>query len=271
MKWLQNVIVGILFFGALVILGYFTIISDSGPFARRGLKMVVFFENTEGIKEGSRVTVLGVPMGRISSIDLVAIDEKEEPVKSDSPERVGQKVAVTIDLKYPVSFYSNYYITLKNESIISGKVLSIDPGFFKDPRSGKLYERLPVMVMTDEELKEKDMTALDYFLARQKADQTAVNLIGESTGDPLAGLSELISENRADVRQTIKNIESITNKINTGDGTLGQLVNNDELHRNANTLVTDAQVVVREMRESLEDTREQAPVNSFIRAALTAF
>ena len=81
----------------------------------------------------------------------------------------------------------------------------------------------------------------------------------------------MISENRRNVRETIENIRSITGKINNGNGTLGLLVNDDELHANANTLVTDAQTVVNELRESLEDTREQAPVTSFVRAALTAF
>ncbi len=73
------------------------------------------------------------------------------------------------------------------------------------------------------------------------------------------------------VRITLENLRDITDKVNKGQGTLGILINDDELHRNASTLLSDAQIVVREVREGLEDTREQAPVNSFVRAALTAF
>ena len=122
----------------------------------------------------------------------------------------------------------------------------------------------------EKELAKKGQTALEYHLASRMTG-AAVDLSGVSAGDPLAGLSQLIDENRDDLRRTVNNIADITTKINEGRGTIGQLINNDDLHRNANTLVTDAQVVVKELREGLEDTREQAPVTSFIRAALTAF
>lgn len=270
MNWLQNLIVGILFFGALIILGYFTIVSDSGPFAVSGNRVVVYFDNAEGLKDDARVTVLGVPLGKVISIDLVDVDENGDPVDSDSPERVGQRVAISAELKEEVIFYNNYLIALKNESVLSGKIVAIDPGRSMDLESHEVVPRIPVFFITASELDDANMSALDYTLAMRKKREF-VDLQGESSGDPIAGLSRLIDENRADVRKTINNIAEITGKINRGKGTIGALVNDEELHKNAENLVDDAQVVVRELRETLEDTREQAPVNSFIRSALTAF
>ena len=94
---------------------------------------------------------------------------------------------------------------------------------------------------------------------------------GKTNEDPLVSLSELIAENRSDIRKTISNVADISGKINSGKGTLGRLINQDDIHSNVNTTLTDAQIVLRELREGLEDTREQAPVTSFIRSALSAF
>ncbi|MBX7056462.1 MAG: MlaD family protein [Leptospirales bacterium] len=269
MKWLQNLLVGLLFFGALMMVGFFTIVSQSGPFAARGRQYVLFFDNAEGVKTGSRVTVLGVPSGLVDSVDLVAVDQANHPVASDSAERVGQRVAITIELQKEVVFYQNFRVAIKNESLIAGKVISIDPGSARANERGESAELVEVFSASPGELSENDQTALERYLAAGEGGR--VRLEGVASGDPVAGIAELISENRQNVRETIENIRDITQKINTGQGTLGLLVNDDELHRNANTLVTDAQTVVKDLRESLEDTREQAPVTSFVRAALTAW
>lgn len=263
MSWVQNLMVGVLFFGALALVGFFTIVSDFGPFALPGKQMVVFFDNAEGLKIGSRVTVLGVPSGLISDIALVPVDVARKPVNEDSPLKVAQRVAVTIELKKPVYFYKNYSIAIKNESILAGKVVAIDPG---NAGVGDV-ERLELFSISARDVS-RNKTALKMRLENPDIKN---DLEGISSGDPLAGVSELIEENREDVRRTINNVAEITTKINTGRGTLGLLVNDDELHRNANTVLTDAEIVVRELREGLEDTREQAPVTSFIRSALTAF
>ena len=84
-------------------------------------------------------------------------------------------------------------------------------------------------------------------------------------------MAELIAENRGDIREIIVNIKEITQKTNEGKGTLGKLLNSNELHDNVNSTVGDVQIMINDLKEGLEDTREQAPVSSFIRAALSAF
>ena len=275
MKWLQNIVVGLLFFGALGLVGYFTIISESGPFAAQGSQAVVFFDNADGIKIGSRVTVLGVPAGRVVAIDLVPVNATgralDEDNEAEMQGRTGQRVAVTAELRRKVAFYSNYSIQVKNESLLSGRIIAIDPGSaVPRPNELEVPRKKEVISVPSGTLSERGQTALAYYLEHRPADDS-MDLKGEVTGDPLAALSEMIAENRDDVRRTINNVAGITEKINNGTGTLGKLINDDELHDSADQLLDDAEVVVREVRETLEDTREQAPVTSMIRAALTAF
>jgi phospholipid/cholesterol/gamma-HCH transport system substrate-binding protein len=272
MKVFQNFVVGVLFAGSLALVGYFTVISESGPFARKGQLLVLYFDHAEGVKAGTRVTVLGVPAGTVTDVELVSVDAQGRPVPDDSDRRSRQIVGITVELKKPVVFYSNYRISLKNESILSGKVVAIDPGT-ASVKTGPLPERLQVAWIDPLEASAKGKSAAQLTLERldQESEQAITVLQGQNAGDPVAGLAEMISENRDDVRRTIQNVAEITDKINNGRGTIGLLINDNQLHENATTLVTDARLVVRELRESLEDTREQAPVTSFIRAALTAF
>ena len=90
------------------------------------------------------------------------------------------------------------------------------------------------------------------------------NLKGERMIDAFTEFSELIAENRPNLYKTIKNIKEITGKINAGQGTLGKLVNENKVYNNADDLI-------KELRDTMEDAREQAPITSFIRAALLAF
>lgn len=269
MNWLQNILVGLLFFGALIILGYFTIVSDEGPFAARGKEIVIYFESAEGLKNGTRVTVLGVPMGSIEKIDLIAVNSSGRAVSSESPDRIGQKVAITVNLRQAVIFYSNYRIAVKSESLLSDRVVAIDPGSPSDSK-GKTYAILQVPVMDKGELDERGVSALAFQMSRNASGEIH-ELQGEAGKDPIASITDLVAENRADVRRTINNIASISDKVNSGKGTIGMLVNDAELHDNAHALVNDAEIVVREAREGFEDTREQAPVDSFLRAIFSAF
>ena len=146
---------------------------------------------------------------------------------------------------------------IKNESLLSGRVVALDPGskFSIDPGTKQF---------------QMDGTVHSPVVITPKGGKM-IPIQGKVTQDPLVSLSELIAENRADIRKTVQNIYDITGKINDGKGTLGKLINESDVHKSVNTTLGDAQVVLKEIREGLEDTREQAPVTSFIRSALSAF
>ena len=277
MRWFQNVMVGLLFFGALILVGYFTIFSEGSPFARRGMQLVIYFNTADGIKEGSRVSILGVPSGKVQNVELVAVNSKNERVPNDSPLRVRQKVAITVEINNPLVFYENHHIAIKNESVLAGKIIAIDPGSAYKEQNEEEFSKITVFAMPANEIADLNSSALEEETKRRSeylaGDETAafVELHGETSYDPIASVAQLIEDNRENVRKTIGNLAGIAEKINNGHGSLGRLLNDTRLHRNTNTMFKDGEVVVKELRESLEDTREQAPVTSFIQALLTAF
>jgi phospholipid/cholesterol/gamma-HCH transport system substrate-binding protein len=216
----KEIAVGIFFFIAMGILSYYTIIMTGELLERRDVYfMHVHFTSVEGLSSKAKVKVNGVVGGGVHDIQL---NEDDNSVK----------VALRMTRKFRL--YRNYKISIRSESALGGRYVSIDPG--KRIIGNQLVEEL------------HEYNALE----------------GQAFGDPLALLSELITENRDNVFNTIKNIRSITEKIDAGQGTLGKLINENKVHDNTDGLI-------KELRDAIEDTREQAPVTSFIRAALTAF
>jgi len=75
-----------------------------------------------------------------------------------------------------------------------------------------------------------------------------------------------------DARRTLKNLAEVTDAVNDPDaGTLGLLVHDDVLRGRIGRVAEEIERLVVEFRDSLEDVREQAPVNAFIGAVFAAF
>jgi phospholipid/cholesterol/gamma-HCH transport system substrate-binding protein len=218
MTKLNEFVVGMVFFFAMGVLGYYTIVRGDLFDTREFYYSTVIFEDVEGLAIGDKVLVNGVESGTVTAIELLT----------------DGKVIVSLKLYRFFSLYENYKILLKNQSALGGRVISVNPGAAEV--NGEIFE-------TVESMK---------------------NLTGLTIGDPLTKISEVIDENREDLRTAIRNISEFTEKINKGQGTIGKLVNEDTIHKDADSLIN-------ELRDTIEDSREQAPVTSFIRAALTAF
>ena len=146
------------------------------------------------------------------------------------------KVLVKLSLRERVSIYKNYKVVVKSETALGGRVIAISPG---DKVLGLADLKKP--------------------------------LKGTILLDPFEAVSIVINENRKDLKNAISNLKDVIVKINKGRGTIGKLINKDNLHKDTEKLINRARTLVDELKDVVEDTREQAPMTSFIRAALTAF
>jgi phospholipid/cholesterol/gamma-HCH transport system substrate-binding protein len=210
--------VGIFFFIAMVILGYFTIIMSGDFFKFHDYySMTVVFTNIEGLGLSDKVKVNGVLSGNVEDIQL-----REN------------MVAVRLKMYNRFTLYENYKIKIRNETTLGGRYVAIYPGT-------KTYEGHKLAIITTRE-----------------------DLRGEVVEDIFGTISDFIAENRSDVNAAIKQFKTVFEKINRGEGTIGKLINEDKFHN-------DSDELIKELRDTIEDVREQAPVTSFIRAALLAF
>lgn len=99
-------------------------------------------------------------------------------------------------------------------------------------------------------------------------DEAAVNLNGllGEVRDGKGILAKIINDEEwAEMFfNTLSSVEGIAQKINSGDGTFAKLLNDPQLFNDAVQLVSL-------LSESVEDQREQAPINSFINVLFSAF
>lgn len=213
-----ELLVGLIFFCAMGILGYYTVIMSHEIIKPENTYMVtVHFTDTGGLTVKDRVYVNGVHSGAVSGITL-----REGFVETE------------LELFNKFILYENYRLVVKSDAVLGGKQINIFPGKPAGP-DGSTF----AVVDKNSILKGK-------------------------LEDPFASITSLIEENRGNIYATIKNVREFTEKMNKGKGTLARLLNDDKLVKQTDTLL-------KEVRETLEDAREQAPVTSFIRAALTAF
>lgn len=104
-----------------------------------------------------------------------------------------------------------------------------------------------------------------------------VKALAESLNGSAARLSEILDANGEDVgaalqaladagpqfQRTMERVESITRKIDEGQGTLGKLVNDEQLY-------TEATRAVKAVGDAAENAREQGPISTFTGAAVGA-
>ncbi len=102
---------------------------------------------------------------------------------------------------------------------------------------------------------------------RGNIDTTLANLKEFSTQmrETLARMDKILEENRANLKSTVSNadeiseklkttadnLNSITGKIDTGQGTIGKLLNDDETHKNLNDALTSVKTGVESLNETL--------------------
>ncbi len=75
----------------------------------------------------------------------------------------------------------------------------------------------------------------------------------------------------AAVRSTVDHLNSITKSVDDGQGALGLVVKNELFQRRIQHIFNEVERLTVEFRDSVEDLREQAPINAFLGAVFAAF
>lgn len=231
------------------------------------------YDNVEGLAPSSQVTINGLPVGRVLSIDF-----------ADATGKLVVKFVVEKDFEFSKNSTARIY----GGGIIGGKSLAVVPSYEKglNVKSGDtlpseieegimelVNERLTplqnqlestivstdsvltnVNAVLDRDTKENLKEAIANFtyasrelkgisnsvnglLAqnKEKLDHTLSNIDEVSTN--FASISDSLSKIQmgkmiADLEKTIANFQDISNKLNSPEGTVGKLLNDEQLYLN---------------------------------------
>jgi len=181
--------------------------------------LYVKYPNVEGLRKGDAVQVAGLKLGSVGDIDLqtdgvrVTLDlGKEAVVRRDSVATLDAQILsgnrfITISLGSPTA------PILKDGDTIEGEV---------PPSMTRLVS---------------DMRDVAHSV------QSLADSLNKNQERLLTNVDTMIEENRASLQQTLENIESVTAKLDRGDGTLAKLINDPTLYDRATVVMADLQKV----------------------------
>jgi phospholipid/cholesterol/gamma-HCH transport system substrate-binding protein len=207
MRSTRDILLGIVFFGGILLLAVATV-TLSGWSLRGKAPLRVHFENARGLKAGDAVRVAGTRFGRVREVTYFA----------NAPP--GRRVVVLAELDTAVVLREGHTLVIEPASALGGRVLEIDP------EGADLFGTSQVDAMT----------AMAEFFADNEQDvrrflSAAANTVerverGEGT------IGRLLRDEGpfADVAAAAADVREIAEGIRTGRGTLGQLVTNEKAY-----------------------------------------
>jgi phospholipid/cholesterol/gamma-HCH transport system substrate-binding protein len=234
----QTVRVGLFFLLGLA-LAWITFESLNGGrlFKKEGYTLVAGFANLKGLKTGDEVRMAGVKVGTVELTRLA-----------------GHRVEAVIAIEPGVKIPADAVASVEQSSLLGSNYLGIT---FGTPGGPLLKDKAEIKTKAT-----VDMSEVISQLGNlgSKLEQV-VGEIGKSlgTGNESGGifqrLDKLVADNGPKLTETISNLQDITTKIKSGEGTLGKLTNDSKLHDDLLASVTEIKAAATDARTFMSDAK----------------
>ncbi|MFY9341026.1 MAG: MlaD family protein [Planctomycetota bacterium] len=260
----RDTLLGLVFFGSLAFLLWATVnLTDTG-FGTNSI--VVAFDQAGSCEVGTNVMVLGKKIGKVTAIDV-------------DFERTDKPVTMTLRLREPIPLKTGYAISVRDQGVLGGKQLFIDPGrgaplaataALVGSVEPNAFEAIGGITKGEGELGKKLLNAVDQFgtfFGKMNDPETSIGRLVNSkvlhetvleAVDRLRGvlldiqegrgtLGDLVvnSDTRNKLQDFLTSLRSIGKKLDEGtDGVLGVLLNDKEAASNLQSIVRNVDLIV---------------------------
>ncbi len=191
----------------------------------------MYLSRTDGLKEGTSVAIMGVPVGIIKSVRKVSMEGIKEKKNLDT----GYSEAIELEIitSQPIVIWENYEVKFQKQSVFSDRMINIYPG--NSDGEAKTFYKPDYKPNEERPMEEISATYYeDFFMAS----------------------TQLVKENQKDFRKIVTNLRGISDKLKNGNGTLPQLINNDKLYSYLKETSEDVGIFGKEARWYAESNRE---------------
>ncbi|MGH7958521.1 MAG: MlaD family protein [Opitutaceae bacterium] len=191
-------------------------------FKDQGYNLIAGFESLKELKEGDEVRMAGVKVGEVEKTRLA-----------------GRRAEAVLRIMHRVRVKSDASASIIMAGLIGTNYVGIDLGTDAAP---DLPDGAEIRTKTTPDLNSVMSQIGDLG---KKLEDALGNLSGSLGGDGKGGpgvvqkVDQLITENRENIRKTTENLQSITDKVNKGEGTLGKLINDQTLHNEVVTTLDE--------------------------------
>jgi phospholipid/cholesterol/gamma-HCH transport system substrate-binding protein len=194
-----------------------------------GYHLLVNYRSVEGLRTGDEVQVAGLKLGRVDAITLL-------------PDGVRVKLRLSRD----AVVHRDSIARLDYQALSGTRFIAISLGTPGAPalKDGETIEGdiPPGITQMVEELQ-----------GVAHSVQGLADSLNENQDRVLKTVNAMLDENRAALQDALTNLDSITNKLDRGDGTLAKLLNDPGLYDRANAAMGDLQKVTNRLANGQGD------------------
>lgn len=276
--------VGIFVFIAIAVLGVMVIGVGDIDFVRQGYKFDILFTSAAGLERGAPVRLAGIKVGSVDDLVLTKTDEGKQVVKVKVWVEDGTRIPMDSTASITISnLLSERYVEIipgkdysevvEDGDIIVGKPTMDFSSLFGDAGGimDDLREALKgVKSITGEESAKsiqrtvnnvdsittdiRDVVSnrkgdMDNTLYRMNNITTRLDNLLKKNEQELDTTIKNLERTTSGFEETVENINSITRKIDQGQGTIGKLVNDPALYDELLATTRDARVLVNDFQQ----------------------
>ncbi len=211
---------------------------------RSGYTLDVMYNYVSILNKGAPVRLAGVQVGEVSQVNLVFDQAKQN-----------SRVKVKLFIEKGVEIRENYVFTIRGTHILSEPHVEISPkpGNFPLLRKGAVVEGVNLVAVEEmmdraQEILNRLSGILGKFKEGVDDPETLTDLktLLHNLSSLSGSLNDSLKKPDGNVQQSFQNIESssaslskILDKVESGNGTLGKLLMEDELYRDMKAFVKD--------------------------------
>jgi phospholipid/cholesterol/gamma-HCH transport system substrate-binding protein len=214
--------VGIFVVLGILVLTYFTVRVGRIAVREEGYRAYSYVESAAGLDKNSPVRIAGVEVGKVETIKLE-----------------GLKAKITMLLPFNLKLPLGSKVYVKSAGLLGEKYVEIAPGTDTEfIKAGGLIEEGGPSADVDRVLTQLSNIGGDI----QRVTRSLGNVLGGEEGEK--SIKELVTG----AKETMVNLQHITQTIDRGEGTLGKLVKDDKLYAE----VKDTMTNLRQVTEGIE-------------------
>ncbi len=219
--------VGIFVLLGILVLALFTIRVGRIAVREVGYRVYAYVDSAAGLDKNSAVRIAGVEIGKVEEITLE-----------------GLKAKVTLHLPSRVQLPLGSKVYVKSAGLLGEKYIEIVPGTGQEMvKANSLVEEGGPSADVDRVLTQLSGIGGDI----QNVTRSLSHVLGGEEGEK--SIRELVTG----AKETMTNLQNITQTINKGEGTLGKLVKDDSLYEQTKEVMTEAKETMANLRKVSED------------------
>jgi phospholipid/cholesterol/gamma-HCH transport system substrate-binding protein len=233
----QSIRVGIFFvLGIVLIYAVYSVIGTRQFKGQAGYGVTAEFDDIRTLSVGADVRMAGVRIGEVAATGLA-----------------GGRGQVTLRIDDSVTIPSDSVARISIASLLGQNYVSVQYGAAAD----LLGDGDMILSEAGPDLNEilGEIQKLGQRL-NTMADTFSGGIDGSGMGDLFSNLNDLVTDNRERFDNVLINLEDLTGKLNRGQGTLGRLINDDEMYTDLMEVIAGLKDASANMDEALGGARD---------------